>query len=141
MNHYKIPAVIIDIDGTVSEKHGGRNYFEWDKVDKDVENVNICNIIRSLPEGWSQLFVSGRDSVCYDMTFKWLNDHGLFPNQLIMREKGDKRDDTIVKKEIYDKYIKDNYEVTAVFDDRAKVVKMWREELGLTVLQVAEGNY
>ena len=33
------------------------------------------------------------------------------------------------------------YDVAGVLDDRDQVVKMWRNELGLTCLQVAEGNF
>ena len=35
---------------------------------------------------------------------------------------------------------KSEHEVVAVFDDRDKVVKMWRE-IGLTCMQVAPGNF
>ena len=35
---------------------------------------------------------------------------------------------------------KDKYNIKYVIDDRNQVVKMWRE-LGLTVLQVADGNF
>jgi hypothetical protein len=57
-----------------------------------------------------------------------------------MRKRGDKRKDVIVKKEIYEKFIKDNYEVFFVLDDRDQTVKGWRD-LGLKCFQVAEGNF
>jgi adenylate cyclase class IV len=57
-----------------------------------------------------------------------------------MRKTGDNRPDNIVKKEIFDSNIKNNYYIEFVLDDRNKVVKMWRE-LGLTCLQVADGNF
>lgn len=42
--------------------------------------------------------------------------------------------------ELYERYVQPIGSVTAVLDDRARVVAMWRA-LGLTVLQVAEGNF
>ena len=46
----------------------------------------------------------------------------------------------MVKREIFDREIRDRYRVVGVFDDRKQVVRMWRA-LGLTVFQVAEGNF
>ena len=43
-------------------------------------------------------------------------------------------------KELYEKYIKDSYNVLCVFDDRQKVVDMWREE-GLLCCQVYYGDF
>ena len=58
----------------------------------------------------------------------------------MMRKEGDHRRDSIVKKEIYDTLIKDEFDVEFVLDDRQQVVDMWRE-IGLKCLQVAEGNF
>ena len=57
-----------------------------------------------------------------------------------MRATGDPRKDSIVKREIFDREIRDRYRVVGVFDDREQVVQMWRA-LGLTVFQVAEGDF
>ena len=57
-----------------------------------------------------------------------------------MREADDYREDSIVKAEMYDKYVKDKYHINFVLDDRNQVVKMWRE-IGLFCLQVADGNF
>ena len=45
-----------------------------------------------------------------------------------------------MKAEIFEREIRHRWAVTGVFDDRAQVVRMWRA-LGLTVFQVAEGNF
>jgi hypothetical protein len=57
-----------------------------------------------------------------------------------MRKTDDNRKDCIVKKEIYETFIKDKYNVLFVMDDRNQVVNMWREQ-GLTCFQVADGNF
>jgi hypothetical protein len=46
----------------------------------------------------------------------------------------------VVKREIYRNLIEPKHNVWFVLDDRNSVVKMWRE-IGLTCLQVEEGNY
>jgi hypothetical protein len=57
-----------------------------------------------------------------------------------MRRSGDNRCDSIVKEEIYNDYIKDKYNVLAVFDDRDRVCDMWRR-IGLLCLQVWYGSF
>jgi hypothetical protein len=57
-----------------------------------------------------------------------------------MRLLGDQRKDSVVKREIFDREVRDHYRIVGVFDDRAQVVRMWRS-LGLTVFQVAEGDF
>jgi hypothetical protein len=57
-----------------------------------------------------------------------------------MRKYGDFRQDSIVKREIYERFIAPDYDILCVLDDRNSVVSMWRE-IGLTCLQVAEGDF
>lgn len=57
-----------------------------------------------------------------------------------MRPEGDIRKDSIVKREIFENYIRDYYNIQFVLDDRNQVVEMWRS-LGLKCLQVAEGDF
>ena len=57
-----------------------------------------------------------------------------------MRKDKDFRPDNEAKKDLYEEYIKDKFEIEFVLDDRDRVVKMWRE-LGLRVLQVEEGDF
>ena len=57
-----------------------------------------------------------------------------------MRDTGDGRPDNVVKLEIFDREVRERYNVVGVFDDRNKVVSMWRS-LGLTVFQVADGDF
>jgi hypothetical protein len=57
-----------------------------------------------------------------------------------MRKKGDFRKDSVVKKEIYEKYIKDNFNILFCLDDRNQVVNMWRE-IGIKCLQVQDGDF
>lgn len=56
-----------------------------------------------------------------------------------MRTNNDNRSDEIVKRELYEKNIKNKYNVRFVVDDRPKVVRMWRS-LSLFVFDVNQRN-
>ncbi len=135
----KPDVILCDLDGTLA-LHNGRNPFEYDEIATDVINKRLDRLLDSvmLPI----IFVSGREGTdeAVKNTKKWLSEYGYGDNSLLMRKKGDHKPDDIVKKEIYETYIKPNYNVVAVFDDRNKVVKMWREQ-GLLCCQVNEGDF
>jgi hypothetical protein len=85
--------------------------------------------------------MSGRSKQARAGTSVWIAEHIGVPGEaLLMRAAGDDRPDELVKRELYERHVAPRYSVTAVIDDRMKVVRMWRE-LGLTVMQVAEGDF
>jgi hypothetical protein len=52
----------------------------------------------------------------------------------------DMRKDSVVKQELFERFVRDKYNISFILDDRQQVVDMWRG-LGLTVFQVAEGDF
>lgn len=134
-------AFLIDIDGTVALK-GNRGIHDYDKVSVDLPNAGVVRLVRAAMSGGLgiPLFVSGRPDSCAPDTRSWLNKHVTFLGRLIMRPTGDRRDDFIVKRELFDKYIRHDYNVIVALDDRQQVVDMYRD-LGITVAQVAEGLF
>ena len=131
---------IFDIDGTLA-KMNGRSPYDYTKVSTDVPNHNITMIARLLSQsGLPIILVSGREDSCRFETVEWLNENLIPFSYLYMRKAMDTRNDAIVKREIYEEIIKPRYNVLAVFDDRNRVVDMWRS-LGLTCLQVDYGNF
>lgn len=135
------PVVLVDIDGTVALMDGRRPY-DWHRVGEDTPNHAVIAAVRAMAAaGNAIVYVSGRDEVCRPDTEAWLDLYVGVPHQgLYMREQGDSRKDAIVKREIFDREISERWRVIGVFDDRQQVVKMWRA-LGLTVFQVAEGDF
>src|SRR5262249_27283634 len=105
-------------------------------------NVAVIEGVRAMhAAGHTVVFCSGRTDACRAATESWLEAHVGVPYAgLYMRAAGDQRKDSIVKLEIFDRHIRDAYDVVAVFDDRASVVAMWRS-LGLTVFAVADGDF
>lgn len=143
-------AWLCDIDGTLALK-GDRSPYDWSRVGEDAPNKPVITVARALAARSSLIFMSGRMEQCRDATQLWLHTHLCIrhPDQtihlcrypLLMRKDGDMRPDRVVKRELYEGHVKGLYEVEGVLDDRDQVVKMWREELGLTCLQVAPGNF
>jgi predicted kinase len=135
------PAIIVDIDGTLA-KMNGRGPYDWDKVGTDKANTPVVRLVQTLRDaGRHIILVSGRDGSCYDRTVEWLRENKIPYLMLLMREAGNNEDDRIVKKRMFEQHIRGKYYVNFVLDDRDKVVRMWREELGLTCLQVDYGNF
>jgi hypothetical protein len=86
---------------------------------------------------------TGRENVQYEdgtcvkeVTKQWLDKYDVPYNFIEIRQEGDHRADNIVKREMYEKHIKDRYNVLYVLDDRKQVIDEWRR-LGLFVLDVA----
>jgi predicted kinase len=135
-----VPAVLVDIDGTVALK-GARSPFDETRVHEDRPNLPVITVVRAMAaQGYWLVFVSGRTAGCRAATEKWLAEHVGAQFGLYMRAEGDKRKDSTVKREIFDEHIREAYDVACVIDDRNQVVTMWRS-LGLTVLQCAEGDF
>lgn len=133
-------AIICDIDGTLAHMVG-RGAFEWGKVDTDIVDTIVKYIVKQQKDiGNKIILLSGRDSICRELTEKWLKDNDINYDLLLMRSASDNRKDSIIKEEIYKTHIKNKYNVLFVLDDRDQVVEMWRK-LGLKCFQVAEGNF
>ncbi|MET0422741.1 MAG: AAA family ATPase [Actinoplanes sp.] len=135
------PAVLVDIDGTVALM-AGRGPYDWHRVGEDAPNQAVIAAVRAMhAAGHEIIFCSGRDVVCRPETEAWLELFVDVPYVgLFMRPEGDNRKDSVVKREIFDTEIRDRWRIVGVFDDRQQVVRMWRA-LGLTVFQVAEGDF
>jgi hypothetical protein len=135
--------IICDIDGTVC-KRIDRSPYHYDAAIHDVPNEPIIDILKLYyKDGFHEIvFVSGRPESARKVTREWLDIHfssDKYSYLLYMRQDGDYRADAIIKREIYINQI-ESKPVLFVLDDRNQTVRMWRE-LGLTCLQVAEGNF
>lgn len=133
-------AIIVDIDGTLAHMTG-RSPYEWHRVNEDALDEVVAGLVRNeIRNGRKIIIVSGRDGGCRDVTEAWLKAKGVHYDALFMRGAGDMRKDSIVKREIFDAHIRNQYNVLYVLDDRNQVVDEWRR-MGLKCLQVAPGDF
>jgi len=147
IHHDRIPinnalpkAVICDIDGTLGWMN--RNPFDYARVDEDRLDERMMQILRAMDAAGVEIIImSGREGtdVCMEKTTKWLDSvMGGIKYTLYLKAAKDYRPDNVTKKEMFEKNIRDKYDVICVYEDREKVVTMWRE-LGLLCCQVATG--
>lgn len=150
--------VIFDIDGTIADNTKRLHHIEgkkkdWDSFYGTVENDDVIGpvvqVLRRFACTYTDRIVlcTGRPERSREGTMKWWNEGNLYrsgiytkPSALYMRADSDYRPDVVVKRELYQRMLDDGYSPELVFEDRTRCVDMWRE-LGLTCLQVAEGDY
>ena len=136
-------AIICDLDGTLALFEG--NPYDRD-FSKDEINYPVLRIIETMADVYcgydvieSKLYdiivLSGRNDKYKKETKKWLKKYEVPYSKLFMRKEGDKRKDTVVKKEIFDNYIKGKYNVLCAIDDRKQMKRLWVSE-GIFVLDV-----
>lgn len=137
----KTYAFITDIDGTVAHMNGKRGPFDWKKVGLDDPDHPMISTLQALKSTGAEIIaVSGRDASCRTETEEWLKKHEVPFDTLFMRPEKDQRKDSLIKEEIYNNHIRDNYNVVMIFDDRDQVVETWRK-LGLKCAQVEPGKF
>lgn len=128
----KTPCFIFDIDGTLADHKGNRSPYDENKVSTDTIIEPVACVLRALiANHYPVIFVSGRTEGCRQDTRDWIKKEVLQNHDqyiyLYMRKIDDHRNDSIVKKEIYDTYIIPFYEIIGVFDDRMRVCRMLYE--------------
>ena len=132
-------AIICDIDGTLAHMKD-RSPYDWSRVGEDDVDPIIKNLLDTVKNKYVIILTSGRDEVCREETEKWLEENDIPYEILLMRSVDNIRKDSIVKRELFERYIRDYYNIEFVLDDRNQVVDMWRS-LGLKCLQVQEGDF
>ena len=134
-------AFIFDIDGTLAFMNWWRSPHAYTEVGQDAPNPMLIYLLDVLVKhGHHIIILSWREDSCKQLTEDWLSKHKISYHDFYMRKEWDTRNDAIVKKEIYEKHVKKNYNVIGVFDDRDRVVKMWRE-IWLPCYQVYYGDF
>ena len=132
--------VVFDIDGTLANIEHRLDYVRskpknWRAFDagipNDKVNPHVAEVFFGLRnDGHDIIFASGRNERSRDATVDWLDRKNFWcadSSKLYMRKADDFRSDDIVKQEILDEIIADyGKKPDMVFDDRKRVVDMWR---------------
>ena len=144
--------IVFDLDGTLALGHHREHHLRaepknwlayFDACGDDVPNAPIVLAYEAL-YGWPDHRVeiwTGRVDSHERQTREWIAEHLLFePDALRMRLAGDRTNDDELKRAwLHEERARGN-EVALVFEDRARVVAMWRAE-GVTCAQVAPGEF
>lgn len=136
-------AILVDIDGTIA-RHDHRSPYDYSRLHTDGVHIHIADLVfRYKWDGYKIIFLSGRPDIKDHrvQTISWFFDHDIEWDRLYMRPADMLEDnDADVKQFLFDTYIRNNYRVEFMLDDRDRVVRRMRK-LGLKVLQVNEGNF
>lgn len=153
------PLYIFDLDGTLALIEHRRHFVECerDKQDwpafyaacvDDEPNNPVIDTMDSLSAAGCEVWIfSGRSDEVRPETIKWLYEHTRFYRRelegpmLTMRPAGDYTPDDKLKKQWLDGMLQEDRErLVAVFEDRDRMVRMWREN-GVACFQVAPGEF
>lgn len=147
-------TVIFDLDGTLADIEERRSismlpngkmnwgkFFNPDNIKLDKPNWPVISAFRAMRQfGYKCIILSGRSDVTKDVTLDWLDKYGIYPHDIKMRPGNDYTPDDILKKTWLDELRNTGHDISCVYDDRDKVVKMWREN-GVTCFQVNYGPF
>lgn len=147
-------TVIFDLDGTLAliekrrklaDKGNGKMnwkvFFAPENIQLDEPNIPVIKTFQAMKlAGFRVGIFSGRDAISKTETEIWLKKWGVDYDFLRMRPQRDYTPDDVLKKQWLDELITEGHEVMCVFDDRDKVVKMWRDK-GISCFQVNYGQF
>lgn len=141
--------VIFDLDGTLADVSHREHFVQRPVGEKDWESFHAASV-NDIPKygilrtyqalqatGHYLEIWTGRDEKHRAATIKWLAEHGIHKPKLKMRPDGDHTPDDEMKSAWLDEL---NLPVQLIFEDRARVVAMWRKR-GILCAQVAPGNF
>jgi hypothetical protein len=152
------PLYIFDLDGTLALIEHRRKYVERQRGEQDWKafyaacvddhpNDPVIDTMERLREAGAEIWIfSGRSDEVRAQTVTWLADNTTFMSwellgMLFMRQAGDYTPDYVLKKRWFDNMpAHDKARLVAVFEDRDRMVKMWRTA-GVPCFQVAEGEF
>ena len=142
--------IIFDIDGTLADVSHRRHFVatkpkDWVSFQKlahlDGCHEPIAVLARSLPLlAHRVILCSGHGEQERPVTEAWLEKHQIPYSALYMRTEKDYRSDEVIKAELLARIRAEGYNPKLAFDDRDRVVAMWRAN-GVVCAQVAEGNF
>ncbi len=139
--------VVFDLDGTLADvehrRHhvtGGKKRWDafFDACSDDPPVAAVIAAFHAMRAAGHRVEVwSGRSDRVRPQTEEWLARHGLEPDRLLMRRARDSTPDDVLKEAWLDAA---DPKPDLVFDDRDKVVAMWRRR-GVPCFQVAPGDF
>jgi len=144
-------VIVFDIDGTLANAEhrlhhlqGGRKnwgaFFAAAGEDPPHDEIVYLNHLLARDPANVILIVTGRPDSMREQTVEWLARHDIEYRELLLRDASDRRSDVVIKAEILDDISARYGKPALVFEDRARVVDMWREN-GIRCLQVAPGDF
>lgn len=142
-------TVICDLDGTIADgrwrlhllppperRHLDEAWAEFNLAGlNDPPIQDTIDIVNALALTYRIVILTGRGAIAREVTEQWLEENGVLYDKLIMREIGDCRQDTEVKRAALEDISIEN--IVCAFDDLPHIVEFMRS-LGITVYEVTK---
>lgn len=127
--------------GTITQKVSTADWkLFYAMCDQDTPNHWVIDLVKMYQQNHRVVILSGRSEEVREKTLQWLAQHEVPFDLLVMRPEGDTTPDEELKAGWCEEYNLTPNRVKCVFDDRDKVVAMWRN-CGFNCAQVAVGNF
>lgn len=148
----KTPAVIFDMDGTLSDYSHRAHYIaattpgqrDWPAFFAAMEEDGLIEdtfrlLKKCRAEALKIIILTGRPDTYIAPTLRWLERHGVLYDVVMMRPGNDWRPGAEVKAELFQMHIAPVYQVKFAVEDNPKIAAMW-QELGVKCIQVSDGS-
>lgn len=143
------PAVLVDLDGTLLDIEGMRDWAKGIRTDYHefhrlaVEAPPIKEILEEVHghyDSGSDILIGTARSIAYvTPTTRWLHKVEVPYHCLWMRPLGDLRPDIQLKAEMLQRITEQGWDVQLAYDDHPDVLQLWRDS-GLPVREVPGWN-
>ena len=149
--------IVFDIDGTIADCTHRLHFIEkkpknWNAFFSSAKNdrpiLPMVDLLMQLADNNRSEFspntivlATGRPEYLRDDTMEWIREHigHGYIDRIYMRGDADYRPDDVVKVELAQQIEKDyGSKIWMWFDDRARVIRALRNELGLFVIDVSQ---
>lgn len=146
-----LPAVIVDVDGTLVDVTGVRHYVLADPQRKNFHLFHLgaaycppvdgtIEAVQQLhAQGYKIIIVTARAQQWEYLTRVWLRKWGVPYDELHMRRNGDMRKDVLVKTDILAR-LREKYVIRRAYDDNPSIIALWKRE-GIPVVEVPGWTY
>ena len=144
------PLYIFDLDGTLALIEHRRHFVEGGRKDwpaffaactDDRPNRPVISTLHAIQSGGAEVWIwSGRSDEVWEVTQDWLHGESLPPTHRMRRAGDHQPDDKLKAGWLAEMSSWDRARLVATFDDRDRVVKMWRDN-GVPCFQVAPGDF
>jgi hypothetical protein len=144
--------IVFDLDGTLALDAHRVHYLQgdvkyWDEYFNaclhDEPNRPIVQTLKLFARAGEEVAIwTGRSAKVQDLTLQWLDENNIrdLLTELRMRDTDDRTHDDELKRQWLYASRSLGRDVTLVFEDRQRVVDMWRSE-GIVCCQVSPGNF
>lgn len=146
------PCVVYDMDGTLVDvdellrtcrRPNGRLdilAFHRGSAGAPAHDDVVASLHADQRAGKKVVVLTARQSEFFGLTSRWLADHGISPDLLVMRQHDDNRPDYEAKRDMVSEITTAGWDVTEATDDNPQVLRLWAE-LGITAHPVNQGRW